>query len=315
MKKFVLLLALFTAPVLMAQTQVSIVNPSFEVSPNVPNASPGEGGPWGYAPIGGWTATGGQSGLWQPDTSSCGYTSVPNGSTVLWNDGATVSQVLTVPAQANSIYTVTVYVGHRGCEPTNSYTITLSAGTTVLCSWTGSNSSIPADTFVAEMNTCTTTGTPPTGNLTISLASGGTEVDFDNVSISVSLLGPALPPLNLNIATKVVFCKVCDRTDDTPAQGSIAFIQGPVTNSFNFAADGSVAVNVSFDMSHDPVVFTTVLQNASGQQATGSGWTWSLPRESLSSGVSTLGTLSFGGLAFTVNADGTLGFAGFLPVQ
>jgi len=133
--------------------------------------------------------------------------------------------------------------------------------------------------------------------------------------IGAAFLNTVAPPgpLNFNLTTKLVSCVKCDRTDDSPLQGSIVFAQGQVSNAFSFAADGTVSVNVSINMTADPVVFSVFLDDANGNQVTGSGWQWSVPRSSLSAGVATLGTLKFGGLAFTRNADGSVSFAGFLP--
>jgi hypothetical protein len=147
------------------------------------------------------------------------------------------------------------------------------------------------------------------------LATWSTPVGWTQAVATFKPLTPPPPPLTLNLATKIVFCVKCDRTDDSPAQGALFFQQGTANSSFSFAADGSVTVNLSISMASDPVIFSVFLQNVNGQEATGAGWTWSIPRASLSAGVATLGTLSFGGIAFTLNSDGSVSFAGFLPAS
>jgi hypothetical protein len=230
MKRLVIAL-LFALP-LYAQTPVPIVNPSFDVTPSVPNFSQGEGGAWGSTAPVGWNMTGGNGGLWQPDTSSCGYKSIPDGITVAWSDGATFSQDLG-PIQSNTIYTVTVYVGHRNCEPTNTYIISLLAGNTSLCSWTGSNSTIPVGTFVAEVNNCQTA--TPSGDLILQFSSAGTEVNFDDVSVSYVQI---IPTDNLTFGT-TANCNGIIAYDD----GSNLFGQNPMPFSV-LQLQGSAWVNI-----------------------------------------------------------------------
>jgi hypothetical protein len=134
-------------------------------------------------------------------------------------------------------------------------------------------------------------------------------------SVLAYKLAVAQAPLTLNIATKLVSCVKCDRTDDTPLSGSLVFLQNNASQTFALALDGTINLNVSISMVTDPVVFTVFYQTTNGNQATGGGWSWSVPRASLTAGVATLGQLSFGGIAFTLNSDGSVSFAGFLPAS
>jgi hypothetical protein len=136
---------------------------------------------------------------------------------------------------------------------------------------------------------------------------------YQGVAILHTIPPPA--PLTLNLTTKLVSCVKCDRTDDSPLQGSLIFQQNGVSNIFPLAADGSISVNVNIAMTVDPVSFTVLYQNASGSQVKGGGWTWIVPRASLAAGIKTLNTFSFGGIAFTINGDGSVSFAGFLPTN
>jgi hypothetical protein len=216
-----------------------------------------------------------------------------------------VGQVATGTAQLAQSNTVAATAGdiviNYGWQTTSNYlNFTLTAGFAV---------EPPTTSLYIADELVTTTGNVSAG------ANWSGAVNFTEGIVALKPVLPASAPVTLNLTTKVVFCVKCDRTDDTPAQGSLAFAQNGFTNAFTFASDGSVSVNVTFLMTTDPVVFTVFYQNASGQQAKGAGWTWSIPRASFSAGVATLGTLSFGGVAFTLNSDGSISFAGFLPTS
>jgi RHS repeat-associated protein len=88
--------------------------------------------------------------------------------------------------QPNATYTLTVAVGHRLDGYTNSYTIALQAGGTTLSSVSGNNSSIAIGTFQDQVVTYTTGSTVTPGDLAIVLTSGGIQVDFDYVRLSVN---------------------------------------------------------------------------------------------------------------------------------
>jgi RHS repeat-associated protein len=144
-------------------------------------------GPFNYGPIPGWTING-SGGSWQPSAST--YSSFPAGPTVIWNGGGTISQTLAgIGLQPNTTYTLSVYVGHRLDGYVNTYTVSLQAGSTVLKSVSASNSTITAGTFANVSLTYTTGSTVTSGDLTIVLSSGGSQIDFDNVRLS----GVAVP--------------------------------------------------------------------------------------------------------------------------
>ena len=221
-----------------------------------------------------------------------------DGKTVLWvNTGAGCTQDVG-PATAQTNYSLTVNIGSQ-VGFAGAYTLSYCG-----CSVSGT-------TKQGILAPVTLPCPSPSGEIVISLATTSGQVIFDNV-ILTSTPSVVIPPVTLNLTTKVVFCTKCDRTDDSPAQGSLVFSQNGNTNAFNFASDGSISVNVTFDMSKDPVVFSVFLQKANGSTY------WrrldvEIPRASFSAGVQTLGTLSFGGVAFTMNSDGSVSFAGFLP--
>lgn len=287
MRRLALLLLL--CPLALAAQQVT--NGSFEANPPT--------GTYNYGTPTGWTCpnVGGGHGLFNP--TSAQVSSGVDGKTTIWvNAGSNCSQDAG-PTVAATNYSLTVSVGSQ-TGFSGAYTVSYAG-----CSTSGT-------TQQGSLSPVTLPCPEPSGELVITLAATSGQVIFDNVVLT-STPSVILPPVTLNLTTKVVFCKTCDRTDDTPAQGSLVFSQNGSTNAFTFASDGSVSVNATFDMSKDPVVFTVYLTDANGNAATGSGWTWSIPRASFSAGVSTLGTLSFGGVAFTINTDGSVSFAGFLP--
>lgn len=283
-------LLLFTS-IAQAQTPVAVTNPSFEANP--PNGS------YNFSSPTGWPCIGPTFGMFNPTSTQ--VTGGLVGNTVLWeNTGAGCTQDVG-PTVAATNYSLTVNIGSQ-VGFAGGYTLSYAG-----CSVSGTTSQ-------GILAPITLPCPAPTGELIISLAATSGQVLFDNVVLT-STPSVVLPPVTLNLTTKIVFCTVCDRTDDTPAQGSLAFSQSGNSTTFPFASDGSIAVNVTFSMNADPVDFTVFLMNANGQQATGSGWEWKIPRASFSAGVATLGTLSFGGVAFTLNSDGSVSFAGFLPAS
>jgi hapalindole biogenesis HpiC1 cyclase-like protein len=157
---------------LFAQTPVAIQNANFAASPSVPSV--GEGGVWGYSPITDWV-TSGPIGLWQPDTTGCGFASQA-GNTLAWmNSGSTLSQDLGVGAASGLTYTLTVPIGLRGCFYPVNYTISLSVGTTPLCSQSGSNGTLTVGTLTPQTVTCQMPTPAPSGDLIVSISVPGNQ--------------------------------------------------------------------------------------------------------------------------------------------
>jgi len=191
MKWFCLTMALLIALPVVAQTPITVQNPSFSVSPSAPNA--GEGGNWGYAPISGWTVSG-SIGLWQPDTTGCGFSSAA-GQTLAWINSGTLSQDLTgISAVAGQTYSLTVQVGLRGCFGSVNYTISLMAGSSVLCTINANNSALSSGTLVTQTISCPASSPAPVGDLNIVITvppnqSGQLEIG----TVGLSLSGPPAP--------------------------------------------------------------------------------------------------------------------------
>lgn len=141
-----------------------------------------------YGPIPGWTSTGAQTGSFQPTTAS--YVA-PLPGIVAYSNGGTISQTLATGLQANTTYTLLVDVGRRlEAGGTADYSLTLQAGSTVLATMRTSNATIPAGYFLTQALTYTAGSAPPAGNLTIVLESYGMQVNFKNVRLNLSSVGP-----------------------------------------------------------------------------------------------------------------------------
>jgi hypothetical protein len=162
---------------------IAIQNASFETLSGI-SVDCGTGCFYNPGSIPGWSITGsGGEGSFDPNSTYFNLP-LPDGNVVAYSNGGTISQDLGVGAQANESYTLTVYVGDRLDNENTTYSIALLAGSTTLCSFSGSNIDIGAGLFAPE--TCTFSGQPsvPSGDLSIVLTSDGTQTDFDNVSLT-----------------------------------------------------------------------------------------------------------------------------------
>ena len=184
----ILALSFIAAPA--SADTIAITNASFQtIDPNNPLifSSPGSG-IWNNGPIPGWTITGGNAGSWQPGVPGS-FTSLPDGNTVAYSNGATISQTLNASLAPNTIYALSVDVGHRfeGLNglPTG-YTIELLAGGMLLDSIGGFSGDIQMGTFQDVSFSYTTGAAPLPGNLGIELISNGIQSQFDNVVLTAT---------------------------------------------------------------------------------------------------------------------------------
>jgi hypothetical protein len=182
----ILAIALIASPA-NADTIV-VANPSFEIiDPNHPlNLSCGTGCAFNTGSIPDWTVTG-EGGSWQPSSAHLNLP-LPDGSLVAYSNGGTISQTLADSLTANTIYTLSVDIGHRldGAIDVAGYTIALFAGNTPLNSLSGSNGVIPIGDFADESFSYISGSTVPAGNLDIVLTSAGQQIDFDNVRLTTA---------------------------------------------------------------------------------------------------------------------------------
>jgi PEP-CTERM motif len=173
-------LCLFSASLAKADS-VTVANSDFSQI-GAPLSSCGSGCADNTGPIPDWTATGGTSGSWQPNSSF--YTSLPPGeTTIAYINGGELTQDLGVSLQADTTYTLTVYVGDRMDGYTTDYSFGLEAGSTTLA-YMSNNNTITPGTFAAETISFTTGSTVTPGDLTIFLSDVGPQADFGDVSLT-----------------------------------------------------------------------------------------------------------------------------------
>jgi len=117
---------------------------------------------------------------------------LPDGSTIAWSNGGTISQTLTgISLQPNSTYTLIVAVGHRLEGYQTDYNIQLEAGSTVLATVTGSNWPITQGSFMDVVLKYSTGSTVTPGDLGIVLGSSGPQGNFDNVRLTEHVPEPS----------------------------------------------------------------------------------------------------------------------------
>jgi hypothetical protein len=184
---------------------IPITNPSFE--------SPVQAlGVFTVGTVTGWTVTG-FAGVWFPQTGANNgsnfFTAVPDGNQVLFEgfgQSADISQALGVSLAANTLYTLTYFVGRRFDVPMSLYTVAVDAGATVLAS---DSAGAPATgTFAQRTITFTTGAVPIAGILTIDISSTGVnaagaaaQTAFDSFSLTaVTTAGTPEPASMLLLA-------------------------------------------------------------------------------------------------------------------
>ena len=143
--------------------------------------------------VGDWMFAGGAQGFFNPslgETFSPGFgygasPTLPNGNQVAYSNGGTISQTLTATLQANTKYTLGVYVGRRQNVAFAGYNIELLAGTTVLAS---NNSITPAAGTFGYVTVDYTSGVSVTPGqaLGIRLTSNGVQTNFDNITLDAA---------------------------------------------------------------------------------------------------------------------------------
>lgn len=184
-----LALSLFLGSGVAWGDSIAIVNPSFENGVSLPlGNSCGTGCSFNVGFIPGWIATGpGETGLFAPSSTYFNLP-LPNGNILAYTNDGTISQTLTgTSLLPDSTYTLSVDVGQRLTGEVANYSVSLDAGSGVLCSTPlASNGTIAPGTFHDVVLTCTTGATVPSGFLGITLAGTGTQIDFDNVQLNVA---------------------------------------------------------------------------------------------------------------------------------
>jgi len=188
--RVVFVAAMISVPAAVKATSVPVLNSSFE--------SP-------VAAFGGLTLAGTPPDNWfSPDYVGGGQWDINNFPYASWNQPApqgnqvlyigafrgpnTYEQTLAHNIQANSIYTLTGYVGNPLGYPTN-FAASLRAGSNLLASTSGAGPLGSFTTFAVQFNS---TGSADVGSpLTISLFSDGTQACFDDIKLNVSAVPEA----------------------------------------------------------------------------------------------------------------------------
>jgi hypothetical protein len=186
---------LIAGPVWADGVPVAIVNASFEslsnaptlTCPNVTNCFYNNG------PIPGWTGTL-QTGSFHPGAL---FSSIPDGSFVAYTNSGTISQTLASSVLADTLYTLTVFVGDRTDMINGPYTLyldtILNGVTTNLCTISGNASKITPGTFQAETCSYQSTANVPAGNFFLDFANGGGQLDVDDVSLTATSSNTNVP--------------------------------------------------------------------------------------------------------------------------
>jgi hypothetical protein len=164
---------------------ITVDNPSFETLPSggLPNGSCGVACSYSIGPIPGWNDTG-FSGQFQPGSSSGNFAyfnSVPDGITVGYSNGGTISQTVGPTSVAGLTYTLQVFVGQRNDGNYSPSLIELVVGSNTILA-TGILPTPGNWSDWTASYTATASGQP----ISINLISSGLQGDWDKVSLTAT---------------------------------------------------------------------------------------------------------------------------------
>ncbi len=170
---------------------IPVSNASFEILPagGLPFGCGAGCSYSGNDPIPGWVSTG-VFGQFQPGVQASNFTyfnSVPDGITVAYSNGGTISQIVSAVAVAGTTYTLNVDVGFRKDLPDPGSVSLLVGSNTILA--TGVADPLSGN-FVNYTASYTATASDAGGAISILLSSPGAQGDWDNVSLSDSTAIP-----------------------------------------------------------------------------------------------------------------------------
>lgn len=182
---------------------ITIVNPSFETPAGPFSNTCGTGCSFSIGSFTGWTTLNG--GEFQP--GSLFFTSpIPDGTQIGYTNATrSLSQTLTGNSVlANSIYTLSVFVGNRTDGDSGSYTLSLDTivggVTTTLCNFSGNANGLPGTpgsvalgTFQLEGCSYTSGSTVPSGDLYLLFTANSGQLDVDSVSLIVQSATATVP--------------------------------------------------------------------------------------------------------------------------
>jgi hypothetical protein len=166
---------------------IAITDPSFE-SPLVPPIT-GCGGTCAFtASIPGWMISpGGIAGQFQPGSSAFFTVPLPDGNTVAYSNGSTISQTLSATLAPNTTYTLSVDVGRRVDASLTNFEIDLLAGGNIFAFQTFSNGFTPGTFALESLSFTTGANVLPGQQLGIAFSNPfPVQLNYDNVQLSAS---------------------------------------------------------------------------------------------------------------------------------
>lgn len=189
LKKLVVICTIAMVALLMAGTawadSVPVNNASFENPGGLVNIGCGAGCMYNTIAPTGWLVSSG--GSFQPGSF---FSFVPDGILVAYTNSGYIAQLLTSSTvQPNTLYTMTVDVGHRTDGINGSFTLyleTVQNGlNTTVCSVSGNAANITPGGWQAE--SCSyQSGASAGGNFYLDFVANGGQLDVDNVSLVTS---------------------------------------------------------------------------------------------------------------------------------
>ncbi len=168
---------------------ITVLNPSFETLPSsgLPNGC-GAGCSYSVDQIPGWSEDGGNSGQFQPGSSSGNFSYfnyIPDGVTVAYTNGGNIYQTVGATTVAGTTYTLTVDIGQRNdgycCT---AYAALYDDGTGYTA--TGAIPPVGGWSVYTASFTALTSGDA----ITINLGDAGPQGDFDNVTLTATSATP-----------------------------------------------------------------------------------------------------------------------------
>jgi hypothetical protein len=170
-------------------SSITVLNPSFEVPPPggfpLPNTNCAPGCSYSEpGPIPDWTTVG-DTGLFQPGNplNTTYFNTLPDGPTVAYTNGGSVSQTVGTTTVAGDTYTLNVEVGFRKDVPDPGTVTLFIDGNPFVASGTPQQLSGNWSLYTA-IGIATTTG----GLITIDLSSPSAQGDWDSVTLSATPL-------------------------------------------------------------------------------------------------------------------------------
>jgi len=180
--RFSAFLGVFLLAAVCQATPIFIVNNSFETFPLTGLTACGAGCSYEIGTVAGWTTTG-SDGEFRPGApgNTTYFNTVPDGTTVAFSNGGTLSQIVGATVQVGTTYTLTVEVGARKNTPEPSTEALVINGHTYLA--TGTLPALHSGNWSAFTVTYVGTALDAGATIKILLSSGGIQSNWDNVSL------------------------------------------------------------------------------------------------------------------------------------